>query len=203
MKEIMHFSPSKSNEYSPGILNMINNDQYILKYFKYSSSKVDRGKNKTSILRWGISCQYFSNEGPAYLSLSFFPFAIHLTNYSVQTSPDSCYSKTWNLFGIQDNKTVFLDKQTFSNICKPTEEEPDLCGVKKSNLFTVKETNEIFTTFLITSENGSCAAHGNHISFTGLEFYGTIYRLPTSATCHIIKTIPKPIFVLIAIILQI
>ena len=97
MKEITHFSPSDNldNEgpaYSPGILNMINNDQYYLKYLQISSSKVDRG-NSSSILEWGNDYQIFSNEGPAYLSLSFFPFAIHLTNYSVQTS---CYTFVWN-----------------------------------------------------------------------------------------------------------
>ena len=180
MKEIVTVEPNKSNNYSIGLLRTINQDAFLLRQLKISSSRQDKG-DTDCYLNWGTNCQYFNPKGPAFIYFSFDKMAVSLTNYSLKLAPELCFSKNLNSLGINGDKTYILHYLNMSNICKP-EDERQLCNASTILINSVNIAEEQLTGLLLSSEVGSCST-GNHVSFNGIEFFGTLYKIPRQPTC--------------------
>ena len=176
------YPPENSVDYSNGLLKSFKDDSYLLKNLKMYSSRIDNG-NETSFLYWGVRSQFYSQDQAVFFSLSFQNLGIGLTNYSLYIGGDLCYSESYSLMGVNNEKTVILDTRNISKDCQPTNSIYKHCGKNISYIFKINQTDEIFTKFIFISDRGSCI-NGNHFSFIGIELFGILYRIGTLFTCN-------------------
>ena len=96
-----------------------------------------------------------------------------------------CFSKSWELYGINKEKTRLIHKGDSSSICSLNK---IYCDSDSTKSFTIdsESSTVAFTTILFTSNDGSCT-NGNHFSTSGLEFFGTLYS--TESVCLTSSTI--------------
>ena len=189
MIELITKLPSEIGD-SNGLFQYMKEYPEILQNLKFSSSQIHNG-NKTSFLHWGAYSQFHANrDEPAFFAFSFYEMGIQLTNYTFYIHDDYCYSSTYSLIGVNTEKTVLLDKRNLSQYCDPDNHPyPDTidlyCGKNLTKTFPVSYSNETFSYLIFTTENGSCPEYGNgnHISFNGIELFGTLYKIPQYCTC--------------------
>ena len=128
--------------------------------------------DKDSFFIWGEKIQIFDEFNPVYLNYTFDTYSISLTHYSMRGHIKSCYSKTWELYGINNKEIRLIHRGNSSSICSL---ESKTCDSSNSTVFTIDESISIipFSSFVFKSEDGSCVGH--HFATSGLEFFGTLY----------------------------
>ena len=184
MRQIIQKELKSDN--SDGLLKYIDSNHYIKSHVSisyYLSSKYPG--DIESFFKWGSLFQIFNENGSVLLSYSFDSFSISLTNYSMRGPGTLCYAKSWELYGINKEKTTLIHKGDASSICDLNEY---YCDTNNTKSFSIDSqlSSMAFSSLLFLSNNGSCT-NGNHFAASGLEFFGTLYF--TRSPCSIQTTI--------------
>ena len=175
-------SKNISDGESNGILSYISSNSFIRSYLTISypqSGYVD----KNAFYNWGSHIHLYSITNYVYLSYTFENYAISLTHYTMRGYKDSCYAKSWELYGINHENAVPIDYGDSSGICDFSNE---ICNSSITKTFIINSNYSLtpFSSFLFISNNGSCPHAANHFAMTGLELFGTLY-----STIQIICTV--------------
>ena len=94
---------------SNGLIKYINMNQNIKSHVSVSSSAQGYG-DINSFFEWGSTFQIVNHSHSVFLSYSFDSFSIRLTNYTMRGALNYCFSKSWELYGINKEKTRLIQK---------------------------------------------------------------------------------------------
>ena len=160
---------------SNGLIKYIYSNNHLKSLIDVSFSQQQYAGDKNSFFHWGESFQLFDDNHSVFLRYSFKNLVISLSNYSFKALNNSCYAKTWELYGMNDEETIFLNKGDSSSICNFSIVKCDSFNV---HIFPISSnySNKTFSSFLFISNDGSCS-NGNHFAASGIEFFGTLYSL--------------------------
>ena len=160
---------------SKGLIYKLKQSYDINKYLRLSASKFTPLKNHTfdNVLNWGDDWQIIERDKPTFLTYSFQNVAIKIDHFSYQSASEWCFSKRNALYGANIKSNILLQAPTFTDLCGSS----SLCQSTKSKFFSVTDTSTIFTSFTFISYDSSCDTNGVHFSGSGIDFFGTMYKI--------------------------
>ena len=183
-----------------GLIKYIGQNNYLKHNTFISSSYIHVG-NKETFFHWGEEFQLVNDTNSVFLNYSFDTFSLSLTHYTIKARNNSCYAKTWELYGINKEETRIIHKGDASSMCSLDQEICDTSHIEK---FAIDPNSSkiAFSSFLFTSTNGSCPSHGNHFAGAGLEFFGTLYAIQQCITLSYKLNKVFPPFLFISVFLM-
>ena len=182
---------------SDGLIKALK-QQYPIKDYVFISGgpEFHQGSSASDCLNWGTKWQAAARSSPVYLRYNFHNMGININKYSIKGADSFCYMKTWYLFGESEKNTTYLGNGTSQSICG-TE---NICNSSETEVFSVTNTAQIFTSLLFLSYDTSCLLF-NYFSASGLEFFGTIYKKMNVQTINYHTSLGK-VFTLILIVFK-
>ena len=124
-------------------------------------------------------------EENAYFTIDFHSNSVLLNGYSIKTSPERRFMKSWDVYGIEhNNKEVLIDRQEERIICEP--DSYNFCSVTTVTAFRSQKPGLYHKfKFKLTGRDSL----GNYqLSLSKLKFYGTINP---HVLCQTIQYSPK------------
>ena len=136
--------------------------------------------DSSAIIEWGKQWQIDEGEGFPFLRFFFPNGGISLSKFAFRGYEGLCFSTILYLYGFSNDNIIFLAKESLNELCG----EDRHCNSNETVLFNVNDTTSVFNSLLFTANNGSCSTH-IHISGSGIEFFGTIFKTILNKTCQI------------------
>ena len=173
---------------SSGIVRFLGN-KTINYYSKFTS-----GNTYIYNLNWDTDKYWQGNGKNPSLEIIIKKYYIQLTTFAFKQPIGSCYQTNFSIYGIgKDSKQYYIGNYESKkyNFCSTTSSIKNGCQDFGPVLIPVLNNKDVlYNKFIIESLKGSCSDTFEHIAFSGIEMFGSIYK--SVVTC---KSSPRNVIV--------
>ena len=173
------FLTTNSENIEEGLIHLLTERNRVEKFIQTSGYNFRNG-NSSSLLEWGTKWQVDKGDSLPFLRFFFPNGGITINKFAFQTADNLCYTPALILYGFRNDTIEFLDNYNLEEICGPNR----YCSTSESTMFSLPDSISYFDSILITTTNGSCP-NNYHISGSGIEFFGTLYKYISLKTCKL------------------